>query len=751
MGERFGLCVGPGPDGQFLVREVSRGWPAAAAGVQPGWRLLAAYDVRGREIPLYAFVSGRGGAPLPENVSCVFQDGRGREIRMQLVAWHRAASPGARKKSAALPGSGTWAWGRGRENKQVAQPRRSRSAGGNQSSDTYPSAEGAEDPGGILAPVHPRKREPPRRFSSSPARSPSPGTPWGLTDRSRSGSPSLGSWFAAIKQAITQASLFKRQIESIEPGSHEARVACGRAWRGWTSACRDDAIIMRKEYPSECVERFRKLRRQLREDRLAGVMECWERAVKNRRAQLLCSVRILRLAIRDLQGMTFSEWARVTKNGARPQVSSCAAPRERSAPQKMEASSSLHRSSPQQSPLLPIEIASRTRDQQATLLPIEITSGTRSPSSSPPRSNPWFLGLFGKSSRPQAHERFLQEPELVCCPRLPEHVLAMWPDLDLDSYVVRRPDHLHSGQNHAIGGDVDSAAALAQKSGNRGQVAGANGQEWELNQMRNNLQQMQQLNKLILSSRERVQRLASRPGLGWLMTTRFLITLSDLQMAKNLLEGHDYNVSRALAAFTVKYVGYASYQESNMRRCRRICPAWRIVCLRERLRRHIADKMLQKVLRSRLRVVLENWKDASQNKWESDDDGLIERVISPNKADGFKQIIEFSSNAGRAVLGERGVAAGITLASALGGFFIGPSRFQAVLASMSPSPPSSPTRDAPSSPRRPSTISPPPRAWPASPAPQPRPRAMTWSPPPRRGLESPVPHRGQVGPVPHKE
>ncbi len=690
-------------------------------------------------------------------------------MQMQLVAWHRTASPDARQNCPALPGSGMWAWGRGRDNEQVAQPRRRRWEGEEEKTagtDTYPSAEGAEGPGRPLAPVHPRKREPPRRFSSSPARSPSPGAPWGLTDllrrrspspgapwgltdRSRSGSPSLGSWFAAVKQAITQASLFKRQIESIEPGSHEARVACGRAWRGWTSACRDDAIIMRKEYPSECVERFRKLRRQLREDRLAGVMERWERAVKNRRAQLLCSVRILRLAIRDLQGRNFLEWARVTKNGARPQVSNRAALRERSAPQKMEASSSLHRSSPQQSPLLPIEIASRTRDQQATLLPIEITSGTRSPSSSPPRSNPWFLGLFGKSSRPQADKRFLQEPELVCCPRLPEHVLAMWPDLDLDSYVVPRPDHLQSGQNHAIGGDVDSAA-LAQKSGNRGQVAGANGQEWELNQMRNNLQQMEQLNKLILSSRERVQWLASRPGLGWLRTTRYLISLSDLQMAKNLLEGHDYNVSRALAAFTVKYVGYASYREREMRRCRRICPAWRIVCLRERLRRVMADKMLQKVLRSRLRVVLENWKDASQNKWESDDDGLIEQVISPNRADGFKQIIEFSSNAGRAVLGERGVAAGITLASALGGFLIGPSRFQAVLASMSPSPTCSPTRDAPSSPRRPSTISPPPRARPASPAPQPRPRAMTWSPPPRRGLESPVPHRGQVGPVPHR-
>ena len=732
MGEPFGLRVGPSRDGRhLLVLEVPPGSPAAASGVQPGWRLLAAFDSERRfEIPVRAFAGGRGAPPLPAKVDCVFQDGRGRELRVRLAAARRAASPDSRRAArdrqpAQLPGAD-----RSRGERQG--PRRSRSAGGGERRSGPSSSAGVQR-------LHPAggspNREPPRRFSASPARSgpeSSPGAAWGLPFRSTSASPPRAGWLGAI------ASLFKRPIEPIEPGSHEAKVASGRAWRGWKAVCRDGAIIMRKEYPSECAERFRRLRRQLQEKLLAGVMVRWEHVVGNRRAELRCSVRILRLSTQDRQRTAFSEWAWVTKNGARPQASSPAVRSEGSTPQKGDASSSVPASS---------------IHQPATLLPIEITSSTRSPSSSPKRLGSWFFGLFGQSpSAPQADAKFLQEPELVSAPRPPDHVLAMWPDLDLDSYVVRKPSEMVSSLNCA---------------------RGANSQELGLDKLRNDLQQMEQLKTLLLTSRERVQRLASRPGLRWLKKTRDCVIITDVNMAKSLLGLHDFNASRALAAFTVDYVGAASARKAHMQHRQRVFRAWHIHLLRKRLRLATLEQMRRtgllklkgrilqawrqqsgnsrsllniaaviwlKRTRSRLRSVLEHWKDAAQKKLESDDDGLMAPVGNATPADGFSQLVEFSTNAGRAVLGERGVAAGINLASALGGFLIGPSRLQSVLASISP--PSSPPRaEQPSQQRRAASISPP-RAWPTL-APQPRPRAMTLSPPPRGGPA--FPQRGGSG------
>ena len=67
--------------------------------------------------------------------------------------------------------------------------------------------------------------------------------------------------------------MFTPQIESLEKGTPEAQAACRRAWQGWKRVWRDDNIIYRKEYPSVCVERFRRLQRELRQICLAYALQ----------------------------------------------------------------------------------------------------------------------------------------------------------------------------------------------------------------------------------------------------------------------------------------------------------------------------------------------------------------------------------------------------------------------------------------------------------------------------------------------
>jgi len=502
---------------------------------------------------------------------------------------------------------------------------------------------------------------------------------------------------------------------------------------------------MRKEYPADCVERFRTLRRKIRQDCLACLLESWHDLVSNRRAELLCSVRIMHHSIRDMQGSTFSEWSWVAKNGARPDAITSPG-----RPGMMEILTTTSPILYQQSP------------------------NSRSFSASPPRrtsSGSWFFGLFGRDSTPSQNDASLvQEKILVHTPDFPAHVQALWPDLDLKSFVVCRPDQKQPINVLMRKAGISSKDAVQMLTASNDNVEGAialarrtpsTAHNAAFAQMREDLRQAELLKVLVLASRERVERLGMRQP--WLKTSGRTVVLSDLSLAKRLLLQSDDNTSRALAAFTVEYVGDAAAREADKRVLKQVFPAWHVlysrncaqkmsegklqtrriltlkscslrvwrqVSRRSRALLNIAAVLWLKSTRTLLRSVISHWKDAAQNQWDPDDDGLIEQVLSPDTAEGLTQLLTLSSNAGRAVLGQRGVAAGISVASALGGFLIGSERFRAVVSNFSPSPPNSPTRPFPKSPdqsRRAATMSPEPTSaaaasrggeWSMSPLPQ---------------------------------
>jgi hypothetical protein len=459
---------------------------------------------------------------------------------------------------------------------------------------------------------------------------------------------------------------------------------------------------MRKEYPPECVERFQRLRRQNQTAYLADMLESWQEVAHNRRAEFLCALRILQLSIRDLQGRALSEWARVIKNVERSEASRPTPQAGR--PGFMEVDSSIH-SQATSSP---------------TYLPqiIEIVSSTgRSPSSTPGRtsSGSWFFGLFGSNSSPiQADAGRFQEQELVCTPKIPSYVLGMWPDLDLDSYVVQTPG--------SVPEDKTGKESPAEKTV----------YEVMLAKMQMTARQTEMTRELMVASRNRILRLGSRPGLVWLKTTVDIIIISDRTMAKHLMEQTDWNISRALAEFTVEYIGTASANQIDKLASTHVFKVWRLVFLSARLQILSADTLRRKIwlklkvralwvwrqvsVRSRfllqvsaatrfkcrkllLQSFFSNWADTARNRLDSDDDG-------EERANGLTHLFETGSSAGRAILGDRGVAAGLVLGAKLGELLIGHEKFQTVLAKFSPSPPKLDPRYLSSSPPRAASMSP---------------------------------------------
>jgi hypothetical protein len=678
---QYGFEVRYGHDRRLHVCAVHRTSPAAECGVQKDWALIGAEDSNRNPIALADFF--HSSLPMPDDVRCDFEDKRGQKVSVHLRASRkRSAHTQSRSNSARRTQDTSW---------------------GDMRQEEEPDVGGASKVG--RGQIKKRERTPPKRFSSSPIRGPLWASPLRIL---RSISPPRRE--SGLLGTIV--GLFKRPIQSIEPGSSEAKAACRRVWRGWNIVRGDDAIIMRKEYPPECVERFQRLRRQYQTAYLADMLESWQEVAHNRRAEFLCALRIMQLSIRDLQGRALSEWALVTKNVERSEASRPTPQAGR--PGFMEVDSSIH-SQATSSP---------------TYLPqiIEIVSSTgRSPSSTPvlTSSGSWFFGLFGSNSSPiQADAGRFQEQELVCTPKIPSYVLGMWPDLDLDSYVVQTPGSVSpdTKKQHNSSEDKTGKESPAEKTV----------YEVMLAKMQMTARQTEMTRELMVASRNRILSLGSRPGLVWLKTTVDIIMISDRTMAKHLMEQNNWNSSRALAEFTVEYIGIASANQVDKLASTHVFKAWRLVFLSARLQILSAGTMRRKILlklkgrafwvwrqvsvRSRfllqvsaasrfkcrkllLQSFFSNWADTARNRLDSDDDGA-------ERANGLTHLFETGSSAGRAILGDRGVAVGLVLGAKLGELLIGHERFQTVLAKFSPSPPKLEPRYPSSSPSRAVSLSP---------------------------------------------
>ena len=680
---QYGFEVRYGHDRRLYVCAVHRTSPAAECGVQKDWALIGAEDSNRNPIALANFFDSS--LAMPDDVRCEFEDKRGQKVLIHLIASHkRSAHTRSRSKS--------------------AHGRTQASSCGDIRQEEEPDVGGVSKVG--RGQTKKRDRTPPKRFSSSPIRGPLWASPLRIL---RSISPPRRE--SGLLGTIV--GLFKRPIQSIEPGSSEAKAACRRVWTGWNIVRGDDAIIMRKEYPPECFERFQRLRRQNQTAYLADMLESWQEVAHNRKAEFLCALRIMQLSMRDLQGRALSKWARVIKNVERSEASRPTPP-QAGRPGFMEVDSSIH----------------SQETSSPTYLPqiIEIVSGTgRSPSSTPGRtsSGSWFFGLFGSNSSPiQADAGRLQEPELVCTPEIPSYVLGMWPDLDLDSYVIRTPG--------SVSPDPKKQSSSSENKTGKESPAEKTVYEVMLAKMQMTARQTEMTRELMVASRNRILRLGSRPGLVWLKTTVDIIIISDRTMAKYLMEQNDWNISRALAEFTVEYIGTASANQIDKLASTHVFKAWRLVFLSARLQILSADTLRRKILlklkgralwvwrqvsvRSRfllqasaatrfkcrkllLQSFFSNWADTARNRLDSDDDGA-------ERANGLTHLFETGSSAGRAILGDRGVAAGLVLGAKLGELLIGHEKFQTVLAKFSPSPPKLDPRSLSSSPPRAASMSP---------------------------------------------
>jgi hypothetical protein len=623
-----------------VVRSVQRGSAAAASGVQAGWVLLSAELIDGSPLGLSVFFGPSSGVPAV--VVCVFEEGVGRRrFRIRLTSL-QSPSRGAHQSSS--PASGRSPVGGGTQRAQAAPAARKRRS----------------------------EREVPRRFSLSPSRQYSVQS---LALRSVSESPTRR---ASILGAI--AGLFRTPIQSIEPNSGEALVACRRAWRGWKAVSEDDTIIMRKEYPFSCVERFNALRGKIRQNLRSKAFRSWQHGARRRREHLLCSLRILRLVIRNSQTRALAGWVRVTED--------C---------KKEHARSRMQNATSMQSSSYP---TSGVKASPGPKRAAEVSS-----------AGSWLFGLFSSKSSPtpkEADKRVVQANNLVRTPDLPAHVRAQWPDLDLSSYVVARNSMASAAEAIKEG---DDSVAKGKLSASDTQAA--------LARIREDLKQAEAVNKVLVSSRDRMKRLARH--VGWIKTSHDRLIIADQTMARAFLEQSGWNPVRALSAFTCEYVGVACAKNSDRRLARRAYLSWCAVSLSERLQRVSVSQLLRlRLLRAKRttlrkwqesaiqerafskmttlirlkarlflqRTVLQLWRRAAQEHLITSDDSADQTKGS----DGLARLAEMSGAgvAGRALLGERGVSAGLSAAATLGSLLMGKARFDNLVAKISPPRPAAP-------------------------------------------------------------
>ena len=677
----YGLTLGLEPDASgrnsirapMRVLHVVRGSTADMAGVKRGWRLLAVERARdGVRVSLAEFASW--GCTLGD-VRCLFADSNGRRFQMQLSERGAASD---------MHVFGRRPWKAGRRS-SCTSPRASVSP------DRRPA---------VLLSSDDDRRIPPRRFASS--LSPGSRLPSKGLFRSFSVSPpSNRGLFGAIVH------LFTPQIESYEQGSEEAVVACRRAWRGWNDVHADDAVIMRKEFPSECVGRFRALRRKLRLVHLDALFDAWQNVVGIRRAELLCQLRVLSLRTRHLQEVVLSEWHLSTQKSSVTANAMSAGPGAESEAQLqndrqrlVETDSSYHvPARPLHAPIGP--------SHQKTL------------QSNVSRQS-WFFGLFSREPGSGADDaKAVQEADLVNAPSMPAHVGLRWPDLDLDSYIVRPPlaDHATSAKEHL----ERRLASL--------------------------------IPKLMAASHDRARRLQTSSRRLKSLSAEVLITSKGL--ARDLLEENSLCPSLALAAFATQKLGAASAQQWQKQILKHVFKSWQIMKIQRRMHKVSADnfwrkKLGQKVRRTllqwrratkraclvrkasrllwlkrssrHLRSFFTMWREAAGNGWNclSDDGASGMQRTSPTvssvrdhaaASDGVStHIVQTSHNIGRVIFGERAVETGVAVVSSVGQFLLGSERFDAVVSQFSP--PTSPHRAQrqPSLPLRAATESPQPTA-----------------------------------------
>jgi hypothetical protein len=708
MGPPFGIVIGKGKDGALYVVDVRSGSSGARAGVRRGWVLLACEEASSRSrIRVSQFIAGNGRASaLPNDVVCLFEDDRRRQIAVWLSGTDRYASPSSNARFSPKDKSNTGSRGRGLHNGSHTP---------------------LGDPAARRAP-----RPPPRRYSESPVSS---------LPMANTGSPvNRGRWLGPLLDLI------RPRIESIKPGSSEAAAAYRRVWRGWKAVRDDEAIIMRKEYPPECVLRLRIIQRHLRHECLGAIVDAWQALISNRRSELLCSVRILKLSVRDVQSRAFSTWFWISKESAKSRAEVSSAQPRRSGVKEQVSSMNAHEKSapshqrtiapepknpgllPAHTESYPIEPATSLRvpdrsgrpQEEPTPFRLKPETGTDSQSPEHGGARSWFFGLFGSTSPTKVETKNdtssvspAQQPALVQVPELPAHVTKLWPDLDLDSYMVHRTDRK----------DTSSKDKKA---------------ETEVLRAREKLRQAQSIHDLMVASRERFQKLQSRYK--WLNAFRSQLVVKDQQIARRLLEQNGFNSAQAIAAFMSAVVGTLSAQRFDLVFLKQRWRIWRILAKSQRLREELAEQWRKKLTRKNIASVLQQWRAISRRKrylrrvlallsskhscllsqnifaeWKeaaqrgccevSHDEGLIERAVSPDTARSLNQLMQLSCNAGRAVMGDRGVAAGVSVASVLGQLVLGADRFQSLLASFSPPPASAPSRQG--SPKRAATESPP--------------------------------------------
>ena len=138
----------------------------------------------------------------------------------------------------------------------------------------------------------------------------------------------------------------------------------------------------------------------------------------------------------------------------------------------------------------------------------------------------WFFGLFSREPGSGADDtKAVQEADLVNAPSMPAHVGLRWPDLDLDSYIVRPPlaDHATSAKEHL----ERRLASL--------------------------------IPKLMAASHDRARRLQTSSRRLKSVSAEVLITSKGL--ARDLLEENSLCPSLALAAFATQKLGAASAQQ----------------------------------------------------------------------------------------------------------------------------------------------------------------------------------------------